>query len=256
MEASQYEKPFSHALEFVKPYRLTVRDQQRRENWWLFGRSGASLRHALRPLSRLIVTPRVSKYRLFSWKEIGIRPSDATNAIARDDDTTFGILHSKFHELWSLRMGTFLGVGNDPRYTPSSTFETFPFPIGLTPDTPAVAYVDDPRAQAIAAAATRLNELRENWLNPSDLVVRVPEVVPGYPERILPKDDAAAKELTKRTLTNLYNARPAWLDYAHRALDEAVAEAYGWGTDLRAGLLTDDEILSRLFRLNQERAQV
>ena len=101
--------------------------------------------------------------------------------------------------------------------------------------------------------------MRENWLNPADLVVRVPEVVPGYPDRVLPKDDDAAKELRKRTLTNLYNARPQWLANAHAALDEAVAEAYGWGDDWRAGPstgsgLTDDEILARLFRLNQQRA--
>ena len=83
---------------------------------------------------------------------------------------------------------------------------------------------------------------------------RVPEVVPGYPDRLLPKDEAAAKELKKRTLTNLYNARPAWLGDAHAALNEAVAEAYGWGDDYRAGFLTDDEILARLFGLNQERA--
>ena len=71
-------------------------------------------------------------------------------------------------------------------------------------------------------------------------------MVEGYPDRILPKDEAAAKELKKRTLTNLYNTRPAWLDHAHRALDEAVAEAYGWGDDYRAGTLTDDEILIKL----------
>lgn len=79
--------------------------------------------------------------------------------------------------------------------------------------------------------------------------------MPGYPDRILPKDEKAAKELKKRTLTNLYNARPQWLANAHAALDEAVAEAYGWGDDRRDGLLTDDEILARLFRLNQERAE-
>jgi hypothetical protein len=78
--------------------------------------------------------------------------------------------------------------------------------------------------------------------------------VPGYPDRILPVGEEAAKELKKRTLTNLYNARPAWLDQAHRALDEAVADAYGWRDDWRAGLLTDEEILSRLFHLNQARA--
>lgn len=54
--------------------------------------------------------------------------------------------------------------------------------------------------------------------------------------------------------TNLYNQRPQWLANAHAALDEAVTEAYGWGDEWRAELLTDDEILARLFRLNQERA--
>lgn len=78
---------------------------------------------------------------------------------------------------------------------------------------------------------------------------RVPEVVPGYPDRIVPKDDKAAAILKKRTLTNLYNERPAWLDHAHRELDEAVAAAYGWPDNL-----ADGEILERLLKLNQERA--
>jgi hypothetical protein len=140
-----------------------------------------------------------------------------------------------------------------PRYTPSTTFETFPFPEGLTPDIPAQDYATDPRAIAIAAAAARLNDLRENWLNPPDLVIRVPEVVAGYPDRILPKDDKAAAILKTRTLTNLYNQRPAWLVHAHAALDQAVAEAYGWGEDWAKGM-SEDEVLARLFRLNQARA--
>ncbi|MEZ5720979.1 MAG: type IIL restriction-modification enzyme MmeI [Paracoccaceae bacterium] len=209
----------------------------------------------IKPFSRYILTPRVAKYRSFVWVSNGVVPDSACIAVARDDDTTFGILHSRFHELWSLRLCTYLGVGNDPRYTPSTTFETFAFPEGLTPNISAADYAADPHAQSIAAAAVRLNKLRDAWLNPSDLVDQVPEVVPGYPDRILPKDDNAAKELKKRTLTNLYNARPAWLDHAHRALDQAVADAYGWGDDWRAGALTDDEILARLFRLNQERAR-
>lgn len=146
------------------------------------------------------------------------------------------------------------GGGERPALYSTTTFETFPFPKGLTPNIPAADYAADPRAQAIAKAAVRLNELRENWLNPVDLVRREPEVVPSYPDRILPVDDRAAKELKKRTLTNLYNARPAWLEHAHAELDEAVAEAYGWGDDWRAGKLDDDEILARLFALNQARA--
>jgi type II restriction/modification system DNA methylase subunit YeeA len=253
-ESALFERPFQHVIVAVKPLRDQNRDQQRRENWWRLGRSGGDLKDAMRNKSRAIFTPRVAKHRLFVWASNGTVPDSAVVAIARDDDTTFGILHSRFHELWALRMGTFLGVGNDPRYTPSTTFETFPFPEGLTPDIPAAACAADPRAQSIAAAAARLNELRENWLNPPDLVVRVPEVVPGYPDRILPRDAAAAAVLRTRTLTTLYNTRPAWLDHAHRALDAAVADAYGWGDDWRAGHLTDDDILARLFRLNQARA--
>ncbi|NBB81053.1 MAG: class I SAM-dependent DNA methyltransferase, partial [Verrucomicrobia bacterium] len=256
-EAALFEKPFHYLRDAYRSYGAkSTRKLKVREEWWLHRRSGAGLREAQARLSRIIVTPRVGKFRIYVWLETSALPDSATFAIARDDDTTFGILHSRFHEIWALRMGTFLGVGNDPRYTPSTTFETFPFPKGLTPNIPAADYADDPRAQKIAVAAARLNELRENWLNPADLVKRVPEVVPGYPDRILPKDEAAEKELKKRTLTNLYNVRPAWLDHAHRALDETVAEAYGWGDDWRAGSLTDDEILARLFRLNQERAGI
>jgi hypothetical protein len=60
--------------------------------------------------------------------------------------------------------------------------------------------------------------------------------------------------LKERTLTNLYNARPTWLEHAHKALDEVVTKAYGWGDDWRSGALTEDEILSRLFQLNLSRA--
>jgi type II restriction/modification system DNA methylase subunit YeeA len=195
----------------------------------------------------------VSSYRTFGMLHIGVLPDQKLVVFARDDFAFMGVLHSRFHLNWTLANCSWIGAGNDVTYSNTAVFLTFPFPDGLTPDIPAAAYADDPRAQSIAAAAARLNELRENWLNPPDLIERVPEVVPGYPDRILPKDDAAAV-MKKRTLSNLYNARPAWLDHAHRALDESVAEAYGWGDDWRAGLLTDDEILSRLFRLNQERA--
>ncbi|MCE8529025.1 class I SAM-dependent DNA methyltransferase [Ruegeria pomeroyi] len=259
-DAALYEAPFAHVASFVKPDRLrldedgsfAVRRENHRRNWWRYGEARPGMRAALDGRVRYIATPEVAKHRFFVFLAQAIVPTGSVYAIGRDDDTTFGILHSRFHELWALRMGT--SLEDRPRYTPSTTFETFPFPEGLTPDIPAADYADDPRARKIAEAAADLNRLRENWLNPPDLITRVPEVVEGYPDRLLPKDEKAEKELRKRTLTNLYNASPAWLDHAHKRLDEAVAEAYGWGDDWRAGKLTDDEILARLFHLNQERA--
>ena len=168
--------------------------------------------------------------------------------IARDDDTTFGILHSRFHEAWSLRLGT--SLEDRPRYTPTTTFETFPFPEGLSPDIPASEYTDDPRALAIAEAARRLVDLRARWLNPPEWVEWIDEPVPGYPKRPVPRGEAAAKELKKRTLTNLYNARPQWLADAHTALDVVVARAYGWDKNI-----SEEDAMGELLKLNQERSQ-
>ena len=63
-------------------------------------------------------------------------------------------------------------------------------------------------------------------------------------------EGASEVELKTRTLTNLYNQRPTWLDLAHKRLDQAVLDAYAWPHDL-----TDDQILERLLTLNLERAQ-
>ena len=188
----------------------------------------------------------------------------------------FGVLHSRLHEIWALAQGTQLREKESGfRYTPTTCFETFPFP--------------QPRPEqeaAIAAAAKELNELRERWLNPSEwtreeilefpasldgpwsrYVVAAPvsgavvspkaagtaASTPGigtarYP-RLVPKDADCAKKLKERTLTNLYNQRPAWLDLAHKKLDQTVAAAYGWPADL-----ADEQILERLLKLNLERA--
>jgi type II restriction/modification system DNA methylase subunit YeeA len=248
-EAAFYEMPFQHVQEYVRPARLDVRDRQRRENWWRLGRSGNDWRKAFAGIGRYIATPRVAKHRVFVWVPTRVFPDCQVVVIARDDDTAFGILHSRFHEAWSLRLCTWLGVGNDPRYTPTTTFETFTFPEDITPSIPAADYASDARPIRIAAAAKGLDELRRNWLNPPDLVRIEPEVVPGFPDRILPVDDKAAAILKTRTLTNLYNQRPTWLHNAHRELDAAVAAAYGWPEDI-----STDDALARLLELNKARA--
>jgi type II restriction/modification system DNA methylase subunit YeeA len=258
-EAALYQAPFAHLLEKVKPERNGNRRASYRLNWWRHVEPRPAMWAALgddgnrhRPghpgpsaalagmdgrlkaghdagseARRNIATPTVAKHRVFVWLDSRILPDHQLIAIARDDDTTFGILQSRFHEAWSLRLGTWLGVGNDPRYTPTTTFETFPFPKRLTPNIPAADYGGDPCAIRIAAATKRLDELRRPWLNPPDLVDIVPEITPTaapgeaprrYPDRILPKNIEAAAKLKERTLTNLYNQRPRWLADAHDAL--------------------------------------
>jgi len=247
-EAALYAAPFAHAQTHVLPAREGNKRKAYADNWWRHVEPRQGMWRALESLTRYVATPTVAKHRVFAWISMPVCPDHQLIVIARDDDLTFGILHSRFHEAWSLRMGTSLGVGNDPRYTPSTTFETFPFPAGLTPDV--ALPPDDPRAAPIAAAAARLDELRRAWLAPADLVTESPEVVAGFPNRILAKDDDAAKLLAKRTLTALYNERPAWLAQAHAALDAAVAAAYGWPADIAT-----QDALARLLAMNVERSR-
>ncbi len=220
-EACLYEAPF----EYVKKVVFPVRSQNNRAayaaKWWQYAEARPGMRSALQGLLRYIATPGVSKYRLFIWMNKRFLCNQGTLVIARSDDYFLGVLQSHIHELWALKQGT--SLEDRPRYTPTSTFETFPFPWppGKEPQ-------DDPRVQAIAAAAKELVEKRDNWLNAEGLT---------------------EAERKKRTLTNLYNARPTWLDLAHKKLDSAVFAAYGWPADL-----TDEQILERLLALNLERA--
>jgi type II restriction/modification system DNA methylase subunit YeeA len=248
--AALFEAPFEYVRLHIKPLRDKNADRQRREKWWRLGRSGADLRTAVAPHFRVIATPRVAKHRFFVWVAPQVLPDSRINVIARSDDTTFGILHSRFHEAWSLRLGGWHGVGNDPQYTPSTGFETFPFPAGLSPNIPASEYAGDPRAVRIANLAARLDQLRETWLNPSNLVKQVPEVVPGFPDRLMPIDDDAGAILKKRTITHLYNELPTWLVNAHNDLDGAVAAAYGWPADI-----SEDVALANLLDMNGARAK-
>ena len=208
-EAALYEAPFGYIEEHVKPVRQKNREKVSRDFWFRHWRPRPEMWDALNGLSRYIATPRVAKHRLFVWCHASICPDSAVIAIAHDDDTTFGILHSRFHEAWSLRLGTWLGKGNDPRYTPTTTFETFPFPAGLSPDIPASEYADDPHAIAIAEAARRLVDLRDRWLNPPEWVEWVDEPVAGYPKRPVPRNESAEKQLKKRTLKLALNSRNA-----------------------------------------------
>ncbi|MGI8910884.1 MAG: class I SAM-dependent DNA methyltransferase [Rubrobacteraceae bacterium] len=220
-EASLYELPF----EYVKKNVLPVRSQSRRDDfqgqWWRYARPRPELRIALEGKRRFIATPAVAKHRVFLWMEPEVLCNQGTLVFAREDDCFFGVLHSRVHELWALRMGT--SLEDRPRYTPTTCFETFPlpWPPGEEPD-------GDPRVEAIAEAARRLDGLRRNWLDP---------------------EGASEAELKKRTLTNLYNASPTWLANAHAALDRAVFAAYGWPPDI-----TDEDILKELLALNLERS--
>lgn len=214
-EAALYEAPFEYVKREVMPIRTKNRRQSYADRWWLHVEPRSGMRTAFQALERFVATPTLAKHRLFVWFGESTLPDHQLIVFARDDDYFFGVLQSSIHQLWALGLGTQLETR--PRYTPTTTFETFPFP-----DSDAEA------KEHIARAAKSLDERRNGWLNP-----------PGLSEA----------ELQKRTLTNLYNQRPSWLEQAHERLDRLVYAGYGWEYPL-----DPEDVLMRLVALNLSRA--
>ncbi|WP_210267748.1 class I SAM-dependent DNA methyltransferase [Rhizobium ruizarguesonis] len=256
-DAALYERPFAFIEDNVKPYRqrlnsdgnFAVRAKNEREIWWRHARPRPKMRKSLAGLKQYVATPMVSSYRTFDYLPVSMLPDQKLVVFAREDDSFLGVLQSKVHHIWTIATCSWIGAGNDVTYSNTAVFETFPFPDGLTPAHSAKEWAADPRAQAIALAAKELKSLRDEWLHPTSLIRREPEVSAGYPERILPVDKEAAVELAQRTLGALYSAPPAWLKNAHAKLDQAVLLAYGWPINI-----SDEDIVAKLLALNLARS--
>jgi len=247
--AQKYRAPYEYVKQVVYPERATRRETRQKSHWWLHARPSPRYRRVLATQERYIASIATAKYRLFVWLNNNILADHSLIVYARDDDYFWGVLSSKLHDMWALRLGTSLGA--TPRYTPSTTFETFPFPWS-----PGHEPTADPHYQAIAQAAHALDQFRQKWLNPDGVGITISE-----------------KQLQKRTLTNLYNALEDYrqskaalflkwgdgfitltemeeLHDLHTELDQAVLAAYGWPTNLN-----EEQILARLLALNEIASQ-
>ena len=255
-EAAQYERPFEHLREHVYPVRRANRRAAYAERWWMHVEARPEMRRVLKPLRRYLGTPNVTKHRLFAWFAPEILADHQLIVFGADDDYIFGVLHSKAHETWARAKGSQLREEESGfRYTPTSTFETFPFPEATAE-----------QRETIATTARELDTMRNRWLNPPEWVKEEALVFPATVDgpwahclenvgpdgvgvaryrRLIPADEAAVKPLAKRTLTALYNAPPTWLLDLHAALDRAVFDAYGLPENA-----TEPAILSHLLALN------
>jgi hypothetical protein len=258
--AARYTAPFEYTRLNVYPERQAANQAKARDEWWLHWCARPRMNAALAGLRRFIATPRVSKYRLFTWLEVPSYADCQLIVFVRDDDYFFGILHSRPHEVWARAQGTQVRERESGfRYTPTTCFESFPLP-----------HVTAEQSALISAAAEDLNAMRSAWLNPPEWartkILEFPGSVDGpwgrylvepdnsgigtvrWP-RTVPKDPDCSASLSKRTLTRLYNECPTWLQIAHKKLDEAVFAAYGWPPDL-----SDEALLAKLLMLNLERS--
>jgi hypothetical protein len=236
-EQLREEIPAAYQYLMVKsePERRSNPIEYRRENWWLFGQPSVDLREAAQHLTRVIITARQGRHRLFSFADGNAIAESTVVLIAHDSAHVLGILHSRFHELFSLRTGGWLGVGNDTRYFHTKTFNPFPFP-------------DASEAQkaAIGVLAEELDAHRKRVL--SDHQHLTLTGLYNVLERL--KAGAKPDDLDAKESRIFDDGLVLILKELHEKLDLAVADAYSWPVNL-----AEEEVLARLVALNKERAK-
>ncbi|MGV3561321.1 class I SAM-dependent DNA methyltransferase [Larkinella arboricola] len=228
---SQYPELYQHVFTHVKPERDVNNRKKLKEVWWEFGETRKGLRNALQGLSRYIATPETAKHRVFQFLDIEITPDHKLICLAFEDAYILGVLSSNTHVTWSLATGSWLGVGNDSVYASSRCFQTFPFP-NATPQ----------QQNRIRELAEQLDahRKRQQAAHPTLTLTDLYNVV----EKLRKGGALNAKEQT----INQQGLASVVLSL-HQQIDVAVADAYGWPHDL-----PESEILTRLVRLNHERA--
>jgi len=246
---------YQRLFDRVKPERDHNKDAQRKRDWWLFGRANTALRASWQDVARMILTPETSKHRVFVFQDRPFCPDHKLYAICVEGYESLGVLSSAMHKTWALSTGGRLGVGNDPTWTNTTCFATFPFPAAI-----------DEQAARIRALAEHLDTHRKHQQAAhSDLTLTgmynvLEKLRRG--ETLTPKE----RNIHEHGLVSL-------LRQLHDDLDAAVLDAYGWsdllpllriahGNEVPAAGQTrddakrafDETILERLVALNAERA--
>ncbi|MCX6907257.1 MAG: class I SAM-dependent DNA methyltransferase, partial [Verrucomicrobia bacterium] len=234
LDAQAFGLAFEHVKQTVLPAIQTkAGDEHEKESahkdhldrWWLHWRPRRELITAISKLSRFLVCSRVTKRPIFVFADSSIRPGDALQAFAFEDDYSFGILQSSAHWLWFITKCS--KFKSDFRYTPESVFDTFPWPqfVGRVPD---------------AASAEKRRVGDAAYIGKIDAVAAAAREVRRVRAEALPKMKGGLRALY-RTL-ELPGANP--LRAAHAALDAAVLAAYGFNAK--------KDLLAQLLALNQE----
>jgi hypothetical protein len=232
---AKYPALYQRVLEQVKPERDHNKDKIPRNYWWLFGRARPELRVATRTLSKFIVTPITAKHRFFVMKDASLLPDCQLMVVATDSPHVLGVLSARPHTVWSLAAGSWMGVGNDPRWRSGPCFDPFPFP-----------EVSPAQEAGIGRLAEQLDAHRR------DAQARDPKahLTAQYNALVrLREAKAGGTPLTEAERAFHQRALTGVLAELHDALDAAVCAAYGWPVDL-----SDEALLIRLVALNAARA--
>jgi hypothetical protein len=209
----------------VKPERLAKNQSDGKiVQWWQFLRTHPALYRSIAPLERVLVHTRVTKTHAFSFLTKPMVFSDATVVIAFAQNIFYALLNSAIHEHWAWKTSS--TMKGDRRYSPTESFETFPFPSDLEPNNP---YLNSPHVQQLDALGGKLDiQRREIMLR---LNIGLTKLYNLYHTKELNSEAVVAESRCYPVDAEWGVARIIQLRDLQRQIDEAVRDAYGW-TDL------------------------
>lgn len=228
---AQFPHVYQILLDRVKPERDRNNRESYRKNWWVFAEPRKEFRAAFDGLPRYIATSRTAKHRVFTFVPGRLVSESKVIAVAADEALVLGVLSSRFHVVFSLKAGGWLGVGNDPTYNHSDCFDPFPFPdAGLQ------------ELGEIRAIAEELDAHRKSRQ------AQHPDLTLTDMYNVLEKLRAGT-DLDDEEKRIKDQGLVLMLKEFHDRLDVAVARAYGWAADV-----SEEQILELLVKLNAKRA--
>lgn len=254
---SRFPAVYQHILENVKPERDQNNRASYRDNWWIFGEPRKDMRPALAGLPRYITTIETAKHRFFQFLDANIRPDNKLINIGVDDAAHLSALSSRIHFNWFLATAAKIGMyALESVYVKTKSFDPFPFPTNFT---------------HLASLGERLDAFRKERLAAHDFLTmtglynaleRLREIENACD---VPPLTPAERDVHEAGLISV-------LKEIHDEIDRETLKAYGW-EDLIPALVgkpgatlpsthktpaqeaAEEELLTRLVALNQERAE-
>ena len=258
----RFPQVYQHVVNYVKPKRDQNNRRTYRDNWWIFGEPRSDLRPVLEPLSRYIATIETAKHRFFQFLDANIRPDNMLVCIGSDAADLLAVLSSRVNVVWSIEAGGWLGMGNDPRYSKSRTFDPMPFP---------ASDGQNNSAPVLADLGEHLDRFRKERLAEHDFLTMTALYNVLERAREL-ESDCEVPALTPKERDIHEAGLVSVLKEIHDDIDRAAFEAYGWA-DLAPALVgrpgatmpsphktpeqeeAEEELLARLVALNREWAE-
>jgi len=233
-EARQWPELYAIVSEKVKPARASVKQRDRREEWWRHATRSPVLRAYAQQHKRILAMSQVTSHLALTFVPNDVVLSHTCVAFLLHLPNAFAILQSRVHGAWAQLHAS--SLERRLRYTPTDCFETFPFPAAA-----ALARLDDIGQHLYDARAAYMLKTQRG-LTQTYNFLKDPECT-----------DPEIEEL--RSL--------------HLEMDRQVLTTYGWqdlidkvppyttpknDAEKKAFAAFEDAVIDRLFDLNAKRA--